>query len=217
MNEVDTHAKIIWDYMLMHQELKPMDAIFALGTSDTQVARRATQLFLEGYGKFLIFAGNSGEVHGSVPAFDKPEAEVFADIAIAMGVSKDSILIENQSTNTGENILLVQKMLLEKGLDLRSFILVQKPTMERRTYATFRKQWPGADCIVTSPQFSYEEYIQGIQEKNFLINVMVGDLQRIKEYPAKGFQIVQDIPRNVWEAYEQLVKLGFTDRLIKTV
>lgn len=44
---------------------------------------------------------------------------------------------------------------------------------------------------------------------------MVGDLQRIKEYPIKGFQIQQEIPSNVWDAYEKLVSLGYTSHLIK--
>lgn len=215
-SEIDRNAKIIWDYMLMHHELKPRDAIFGLGTSDIQVAHRAAQLFLEGYGELLIFAGNSGEVHGKAPVFDKPEAEVFADIAIEMGVPADKIIIENKSTNTGENILFTKKLLLEKDLHLNSFILVQKPTMERRTYATFRKQWPEAECVVTSPQFSYEEYVGGIQEKNFIINVMVGDLQRIREYPAKGFQIPQEIPDEVWGAYNKLISLGYTNYVILT-
>jgi hypothetical protein len=43
---------------------------------------------------------------------------------------------------------------------------------------------------------------------------MVGDLQRIREYPARGFQIPQDIPDDVWEAYLELVKAGFDRHLI---
>lgn len=44
---------------------------------------------------------------------------------------------------------------------------------------------------------------------------MVGDLQRIKEYPKQGFQIEQEIPDEVWRAYEELVKLGYTQFLMK--
>lgn len=47
------------------------------------------------------------------------------------------------------------------------------------------------------------------------IHALAGDLQRIREYPAKGFQIEQDIPDEVWEAYEYLVDLGYTNRLIQ--
>ena len=42
---------------------------------------------------------------------------------------------------------------------------------------------------------------------------MVGDLQRIRIYPEKGFQIPQDIPDEVWAAYERLVGWGFTRHL----
>ncbi len=48
-----------------------------------------------------------------------------------------------------------------------------------------------------------------------LINVMVGDLQRIKIYPKKGFQIHQEIPKDVWSAYEGLVELGYIAHMIK--
>jgi hypothetical protein len=43
---------------------------------------------------------------------------------------------------------------------------------------------------------------------------MVGDLQRIKLYPERGFQIYQDIPDDVWQAYEKLVGMGYTKHLV---
>jgi hypothetical protein len=46
-----------------------------------------------------------------------------------------------------------------------------------------------------------------------VIDMMVGDLQRIKIYPEKGFQIPQEIPDGVWTAYEKLVAWGFTRHL----
>ena len=47
-----------------------------------------------------------------------------------------------------------------------------------------------------------------------MISIMVGDLQRIKIYPEKGFQIHQEIPDDVWAAYEELVQAGYNQRLI---
>jgi Fe-S cluster biosynthesis and repair protein YggX len=44
---------------------------------------------------------------------------------------------------------------------------------------------------------------------------MVGDLQRIKLYPEKGYQIYQEIPQAVWEAYELLVSMGYDEQLVK--
>ena len=37
---------------------------------------------------------------------------------------------------------------------------------------------------------------------------------RIRLYPARGFQIEQEIPDEVWQAYERLVALGYTGNLI---
>jgi uncharacterized SAM-binding protein YcdF (DUF218 family) len=206
MNDVDTNARIIWDYMLMHQKLQPVDAIFVLGSNDTRVAERAAELYHQGYAPYVIFAGGNGKASN----FSKPEAEVFADVAIAHGVPEEKIIKESESVNTGENVMFVRHLLKEKGLHFNSFILVQKPYMERRTYATFRKQWPESNCAVTSPNISYEAYATSPAFKDRFINVMVGDLQRIREYPAKGFQIQQEIPSEVWSAYEKLVEFGYT-------
>ncbi len=217
-NEIDKNAKLIWDYMLMKHELKPADAVFGLGSNDVKVATRATELFLLGYGKYLIFAGESGAKYGKNSHFKKPEAEVFADVALSLGVEKEKIIIENRSSNTGENITFVRALLKERNILVESLLLVQKPYMERRTYATFKNFWPEVDCQVTSPQISFDDYkrfkpiIEGAES---FVDVMVGDLQRIKEYPAKGFQIPQEIPSEVWQAYEKLISLGFTRRLIK--
>jgi hypothetical protein len=86
--------------------------------------------------------------------------------------------------------------------------------MERRIYATFKKVWPGKECIATSPQISFEEYPNGTTSKEEVINIVVGDLQRIKVYSGKGFQIHQDIPTDVWSAYQGLVQLGYTKYLV---
>ena len=85
--------------------------------------------------------------------------------------------------------------------------------MERRSYATFKKQWPDKDLIVTSPQISFEDYPTEEIPIEKVINIMVGDLQRIRIYPDKGFQIPQEIPDDVWAAYERLVARGFDKHL----
>jgi len=210
---VDKLAKIIWDYHHMNQQVKKADCIFALGSHDVRVAERATDLFLQGYAPYLVFSGGVGILTKDV--FNKPEAEVFTDIAISRGVPRDKIIIENKATNTGENIRFTKQLLKEKGFDFNSFILVQKPYMERRAHATFKKIWPEKDFIVTSPQISFEDYLSGEIPREKIINILVGDLQRIKEYSTLGFQISQDIPALVWDAYNKLIEAGYTKHLIK--
>ncbi|MEK7642740.1 MAG: YdcF family protein [Patescibacteria group bacterium] len=209
----DRLAKIIWDYMLLHHNLKPMDAVFALGSYDTRVAERAAELFCQGYGKYVICAGGFGKYK----YFDRSEAEVFGEVVVKNGVPKNKLILEPKSTNTGENVLFVKKLAQGKYPKLKSFILVQKPYMERRTYATFKKQWPEAECLVTSPQLSYEEFMRS--DHVFIdraVNNMLGDLQRIKEYPKLGFQIPQEIPPEIWNAWEKLTEMGYNKFYLKT-
>lgn len=215
---IDSAAQKIWDYMLMHQELKKADVILVLGCRDTQVAERAAQLYLDGWSPILLFTG-SGSIHNHKPGREKfngsTEAEVFADIAIKMGVPREATIIENESQNTGQNYEFSIKKLRQHNIDPKRMILVQKPYMERRTYATGKIWLPNIELIVTSPQVSFDEYLTKYADRETALNTMVGDLQRIKEYPKKGFQIEQDIPKDVWVAYEFLIGQGYTKRLIK--
>jgi hypothetical protein len=91
--------------------------------------------------------------------------------------------------------------------------------MERRSYATFMKRWPGKHAIVTSPQVGFEEYLQRCSNRALseddVIGIMAGDLQRIRDYPARGFQIPQEIPDDVWDAFEQLVRAGYDAHLAR--
>jgi len=212
-NKIDKLAKTIWDYHHLNHQLKKAACIFVLGSHDTRVAEYAADLFLKGYAPNIIFSGGLGNLTKDI--FQKPEADIFADIAIKRGVPQEKILIENRSTNTGENVEFTKKLLAEKGLNFNSFILVQKPYMERRTFATFKKIWSRKKIIVTSPQISFDDYYNDQIPKNEVISIMIGDLQRIKIYPGRGFQIFQKIPVDVWDAYEKLVDLGYTKHLIK--
>lgn len=219
--EVDKQAALrtIWDYMHMHHALKKADAIFVLGNRDVRVAEYAAKLWLDGWAPYLICSG-SGDIHNDKPGRERfsgtTEAEVFAGIAREMGVPEEAILIENKSQNTGQNYEFALRLLKEKGIDAGILIAVQKPYMERRTYATGKVWLPNIELIVTSPLIPLEEYPDAANSiDEHWIHAMVGGLQRIKEYPARGFQIEQEIPHDVWNAYEALVKAGYTERLIK--
>jgi uncharacterized SAM-binding protein YcdF (DUF218 family) len=210
-------AQRVWDYHRLNHRLARADAIMVLCSHDKAVAERGAQLYLEGWAPLLIYSGGLGAITGQM--WNEPEADQFAAIAIEMGVPADHILIENRSTNTGENVVFTRRLLAERGIDPASFILVQKPYMERRTFATFRNFWPEKDLIVTSPQVSFEDYLarysNSALSSDDVISIMVGDLQRVKLYPERGFQIPQEIPDDVWAAFERLVAAGYDRHLIR--
>jgi len=211
--EILSLGKKLWDYHLLNHKMEKADCILTLGSHDLRVPERAAELYLQGFAPLMIMSGGLGNFTQEI--WTEKEADKFAAIAIEKGVPANAILIENKSTNTGENILFTQKLLEEKGLEPNNFIVVQKPYMERRSFATFKKHWPHKKLIVTSPQISFEEYPNEEIPMERVINIMVGDLQRIKMYPAKGFQVYQEIPEDVWEAFEKLVALGFDKHLMK--
>ena len=202
----------------MNHQIVKSDAILVLCSHDKRVAERGAQLFLEGWAPLLIFSGGLGTITGGM--WNEPEADQFAAVAIDLGVPKEKILLENKSTNTGENILFTKALLAARNLNPEKFILVQKPYMERRSFATFRKLWPEKYVLVTSPQVSFERYLNEYGNPDLssedVISIMVGDLQRIKLYPARGFQIQQEIPCEIWAAYEELVAAGYDKHLIAT-
>jgi uncharacterized SAM-binding protein YcdF (DUF218 family) len=211
-------ASKIWDYHKLNHALEPADAILVLCSHDERVAERSVELYKSNLAPLVIFSGGAGAITKQL--WQEPEAERFARIAIAAGVPHENILTENKSSNTGENVRFTRQIIEAHGLEIQKFLLVQKPYMERRSYATFRKLWPEKDVIVTSPQTSFENYLRNYANSALtvadVISIMVGDLQRIRLYPARGFQIEQEVPADVVSAFDELVAAGFTKYLIQS-
>jgi len=208
-------AEKLWDYHQLHHDLAKADAILVLCSHDKAVAERGAQLFLDGWAPLLVFSGGLGAITKHL--WREPEAEQFAAIAVSMGVPRGRILVENQSTNTGENVAFTRRLLASRRLDPLSFIVVQKPYMERRSFATFHKVWPGKQVVVTSPRVGFDEYLDRYSNETLtpddVVSIMVGDLQRIRVYPSRGFQVEQEIPADVWAAFLELVALGYDRHL----
>lgn len=210
---VDELVKVLWDYHHLHHITEKSDLIFCLGSNDVRVAERAAELYLQGFAPKILFSGGIGRL---TEEWTGAEADVFAKVAISMGVPSQDILIENTATNTGENISRGYALLKERGLNPQKIILVQKPYMERRAYATFMKQWPGEKVTImtTSPQIPLEEYALDATFREKFINAIVGDTERIELYAKKGFQIPREMPSEVLAAYKKLIALGYNKQVV---
>lgn len=225
MNKIDELAKILWDYHHVNNEIVPADLLMCFTSLDLSVPVYAAKLFHENYAPQLLISGGGAHSHAiadedNIQKTDwgtSSEAEKYFEVALENGVPKDKIILETKSTNSQENVLFSYEILKETSQIPKSVIIVHKPTMERRAYATFMNFWPDKDVkvMVTSEPISYEEYIDKVVEREVIVNIMVGDLQRIKVYPEKGFQLHQDIPDEVWDAYQKLVDLGYTKHLVE--
>ena len=207
--ETDTLAKILWDYMKLDQPIEKCDCIMVLGCHDSSTVEYGIDLYEQGMAEWFIVSGGIMQ-----PQLDTTEAEGFASIARDAGVPNDKIIMERVATNTGENFTATAELLVKMRLAPSSFLVVCKPYMERRAHAVAAKLWPDKKVIVTSAPVSYEEYLMEDIPKDVFINAMVGDVQRTTVYGETGFQIPQDIPAEVWAAYEKLVALGYSKRLV---
>lgn len=187
------------------------DCIVSLGSYDLRVAERCADLYFDQWAPLIIFSGCLG--NWTKRMWDRSEAELFAEHAIARGVPADKIKLETKSTNIGENVRFTRELLQAQGLLVNSITMVSKPSTERRMFATCKKIWPEMRVFFTSPRVDFaEQSHSGIQEG--LIHEMVGDIQRMQAYPDLGFQILQEVPASVLDAYERLISLGFDKHLI---
>ena len=204
--------QVIWDYLGMHQEPRQADCIVGFGNFNTNIARRAAELYHQGYAAKVLFTGGLGRnTEGLLP---EPEAVRFAKVAMACGVPEKDILLEDKSTNTKENIEFTRCLLEEHGLAHNHILGVHQPFMERRICAALGVYWPELKFTVTSPQVTILQYLedakkQGITE-NAAISVIVGDFQRMDLYAKKGYQLPQHIPEEAWVAFHELVAMGYS-------
>ena len=205
-------ARRLWDYHHVGHALCKADCIIALGSHDTRVAERAAEVALAGWAPLLVCSGHLGSLTSGI--WTRSEADVFADVAAGLGVPRERILTESRSTNTGENVDFTRRLLAERGLVPQVAIAVQKPYMERRTLATFRARWPELEVRVTSPQLDFDAYTASGISRDDVVQIMVGDLQRLIVYGRKGWSAPQQIPAEVMAAYEGLVAAGYTKRLV---
>jgi uncharacterized SAM-binding protein YcdF (DUF218 family) len=208
------HAELIWEYHRTHHQARPCDVAIALGCNDIGVAAHAAELYHAGLFPALVFTG--GNSPSTAQVFPRGEAVHFRERALELGVPDSVILVEPEAANTGENITFSRRVLAVNGIAPATVLLVCMPYMQRRAFATARKLWPEVEVVCASAALSLGDYVKEMGDAGLVIDMMVGDLQRVMEYPKLGFAIDQDVPGPVREAYESLVASGFDRRLIQS-
>jgi uncharacterized SAM-binding protein YcdF (DUF218 family) len=205
-------AESIWDYHQMGHELRPVDVAIGLGSHDLGVAAFAAELYGTGLFPLLVFSGGNSPT--TAARFPRGEAVHYREHAIALGVPDGAILVEPKAANTGQNVSLSRALLTAHGYEPRSVLLISKPYMERRAYATCRKAWPEVEVVCASEPLKLDDYARSIGDEKLVIDMLVGDLQRVVEYPKQGFAVEQDVPAEVLAAYDRLIDAGFDSRLL---
>lgn len=212
MSLVTPAAETLWNYHRLGLPLERCDAIVGLGSYDLRVADRCVELWREGWAPRLVFSGARGNWTSGLT---NTEAAWFGSRALSLGVPSEAIVLEDRSTNLGQNVALVRELLAGLGVPRSKLLLVTKPNTERRALATALRVWPETVWSVTSPDTRLEGPYAPERTFEMLVDEMVGDLERILKYPDLGFQVAQEVPVPVWEAFESLKAAGFTRHLMK--
>ncbi|MRH89959.1 YdcF family protein [Nocardia sp. SYP-A9097] len=207
-------VETLWDYNQMHHEPHPVDVAVGLGGHDIGVATYAADLYRAGVFPLIVFTGANAPT--TVDRFPRGEAVHFRERAIELGVPEHAILVEPYATNTGDNIDFSRTLLADREYlgSTKSVMLISRPYQQRRSYAICRKRWPEVEVICGSLPLGLDDYVAGIGDVDRVMNMLVGDTQRIWVYAAKGWAIEQDVPDEVRMAYSRLVNAGFTRRLL---
>lgn len=201
--------------MIWNDPLEKSDLIFVLCSHDIRVASYAAKLWKDGFADKILFSG--GVNFFTKDIFPISEAKSFAEKAIAEGVDPKSILVEDQSTNTGENILYSKLLLADLELIPKKAIVIQKPSMTLRVKLALQKQWPELIPILASPDYPFLDAPHKFLSLELFIHELVGDFQRLFEYPKKGFQDSIEIPDDVMASYDFLMMRGYRLHLIKKI
>jgi uncharacterized SAM-binding protein YcdF (DUF218 family) len=205
-------VETLWDYHDMHHKLRPVDVGIGLGSHDLGVAVHATDLYHRAYFPRIVFTGANAPT--TVARFPRGEAVHYRDYAVIHGVPDEAILLEPSATNTSENLEYARQLLLDRGIQVASLILVSRPYQQRRAYATAKMVWPEVDVLCSSERLPLDKYVESVGDTEKVINMLVGDTQRITVYAESGFAIPQVVPAAVELAYQRLVSAGFTRRLV---
>lgn len=211
-SDLVSDVSILWNYHQLGHELSPVDVIIGLGSHDPGVATYAAELYQRGIASLIVFTGANAPT--TVERFPRGEAVHYREIALAHGVPDYAILVESRATNTAENITFTRELLSIKDIKVQSAALVSRPYQQRRAYSTCRKLWPELDVISASQPLPLDQYVAGIGDADRVINMLVGDTQRVALYAARGSTIPQSVPDEVWAAFGRLVAAGYTRRLV---
>ena len=205
-------AELLYDFLSECPALPDRaDIILATGSHDRRGADHAAALYLRGLAPLIVCTGGFGKMTEGM--FPRPEAELFAERCIMAGVPEDAVITECRSSNTGENFTFTREKLASLGIIPKLAVATSKPYMARRVWATGTKQWPEVRWITSVPALSFTEYVTAPITLESTIQLMVGDLQRLRVYEEKGFQAHVDVPPYVWAAYRRLADAGF-DRYV---
>lgn len=206
------HAETLWAFHARSDAVVAPAAIVCLGSYDLRVAHRTADLAFAHPAARIVVTGAYGNWTRGV--FEATEAEVFGKVLVERGVPEGRIALETKATNIGENLIFAREILGYGTGEAVAF--VTKPQTQSRVRATAPVRWPDVTALITAPKLGLDDYARPDAGLAPVLEEMVGDIERLRAYPALGYQAPVEIPPEVIAAYEALKAAGYDGHALKT-
>ena len=195
----------LMDYLAIQEAPETCDIIWGLGSNDERVALKAADSYWKGLASLVIFSGGIGHRWRDLGT---TEAELFKETAVRANVPESAIIIENRSTNTGENVAFSFLILDSLAIPVRSALLITIPPFQRRARLTVETHRRSIRCVDAPVSWGTAED----WDDAFLVHaarLCVGEIARLQEYPGLGYidWDPEQIPSPVLEGREIVAEM----------
>ncbi len=197
--------KILFNYLYLQSDtIKPADYIVGFGHFDMKIPEQCARLYLEKQASQIIFTGRFGA--GSAD-LKRPEAQIFASYIKDKFIDfpSSAILIEDQSTNTSENINFINDRFFIHHPQIKRVIIVANAYRQRRVFLTCTEHLPDVRFINAPPETTYEKEMHLFEDKGENLNKhLIGEMDRLLLYSKKGYLKDPQIPKEIYQMYMKL-------------
>lgn len=142
----------ITNFIFIEDKPQKVDAIFLPGGSHPEQPEFAAELYHKGYAKWLIPSGGVSVKRDKWPGVRskadiyngdyQSDCEFFIDVFIKNGVPADTIIGEDKSGHTRDNAFLSRMVVDEKGIEIKTAIIVCKAFHARRCLMLYQMAFP---------------------------------------------------------------------------
>lgn len=210
------------------------DAMFVFGNDLILTMECAAVYFQRNIAKKLVICGGVGhstkylrnraaQQNEFTPEEVKnlSEAEIYGEIAVRRyGISREKILLDTQSTNSGANAQNGLQLMRENHLVANHVIVIQDPILQKRAKASLEQQI-GADAVISFAPFlpkvtkgiTFAKQGKKLWKKGRFLELLLGEIPRLRDdqygYGPKGKNFIPhvEIPKEIEEAFEKIRKV----------
>jgi hypothetical protein len=205
-------GRVVLNYLAEVDALpeRAADAVLGFGMFDVSLASFCGDLASQRFARRVILIGGIG---AGTADLGQPEADAWKEQLVRTHpeIPAVAIITENKSTNTAENIAFTAALLGEKfpelafGRGIKSVLVVASPSRLRRVKLTLQLMQPALRVTRRLPRVSFDREYALYQSKGLnYCEHLLGELDRLVDYPQRGWIASEPLPPEIQAARETL-------------